>query len=60
MVKPHSTLPGYTVPGHTTAEPPPIGTDAHEEWLIDVSVEQTFPASDPPATMRPDNMTSKH
>ena len=44
---PHPTLPRRRRP-----EPPP-GTPEHEEWLLDESVEETFPASDPPAPVQP-------
>jgi hypothetical protein len=59
MPKPHSTLPRYT-PGSTGKDPPPSGTPEHEEWLTDVSIEQTFPASDPPSTMDPGNTLSRN
>jgi hypothetical protein len=32
---------------------PPPGTPEHEEWMLDEAVEETFPASDPPATIQP-------
>jgi hypothetical protein len=32
---------------------PPIGTPEHEEWLLDEAVDETFPASDPPAPAHP-------
>jgi hypothetical protein len=44
---PHPTLPPPKRP-----EPPP-GTPEHEEWLLDEAVEETFPASDPPAPAHP-------
>jgi hypothetical protein len=44
---PHPTLPRTRKP-----EPPP-GTPEHEEWLLDEAVEETFPASDPPAIVSP-------
>jgi hypothetical protein len=47
---PHPTLPTPPRP----PEPPP-GTPEHEEWLLDESVNETFPASDPPVTMHPGN-----
>lgn len=40
------------------SEIPPLGSPAHDERLIDVSVEETFPASDPPFTMMPGNTLS--
>jgi hypothetical protein len=45
---PHPTLPKRP----RRPEPPP-GTPEHEEWLMDESVDDTFPASDPPAQMQP-------
>jgi hypothetical protein len=44
---PHPTLPRTRKP-----EPPP-GTPEHEEWLLDEAVEESFPASDPPAIVSP-------
>ena len=45
---PHPTLP------RTPRKPePPAGTPEHEEWLLDEAVEESFPASDPPATTQP-------
>jgi len=45
---PHPTLPKRPA----RPEPPP-GTPEHEEWLMDEAVDDTFPASDPPAQMQP-------
>ena len=45
---PHPTLPKRP----SRPEPPP-GTPEHEEWLMDEAVDDTFPASDPPAQMQP-------
>jgi hypothetical protein len=39
----HPTLPSTRPPM------PPPGTPEHEEWLIDEAVDESFPASDPPA-----------
>jgi hypothetical protein len=46
---PHPILP------RTKRPPPPTGTPEHEEWLLDEAVNDTFPASDPPAAMHPGN-----
>lgn len=32
----------------------------HEEWLIDVAVEQTFPASDASAAVQPGSIAGRH
>jgi hypothetical protein len=45
---PHPTLPRPK----SRPEPPP-GTPEHEEWLLDEAVEESFPASDPPAVAHP-------
>ena len=45
---PHPTLPKRP----RRPEPPP-GTPEHEEWLMDEGVDDTFPASDPPAQVQP-------
>jgi hypothetical protein len=50
--------PASRPPARSVPEPPPTGTPEHEEWLIDVGAEQTFPASDPPSTMDPGNTLS--
>jgi hypothetical protein len=46
---PHPILP------RTKRPAPPTGTPEHEEWLLDEAVDDTFPASDPPAAMHPGN-----
>jgi hypothetical protein len=47
---PHPTLP------KTPRKPePPAGTPEHEEWVLDEAVEESFPASDPPATSNPNS-----
>jgi hypothetical protein len=33
--------------------PPKPGEPGHDEWLLDESVEESFPASDPVAPARP-------
>jgi hypothetical protein len=53
MLVPHPALLGASAPGYTDSDPPPSGTPEHEEWLLDLSVEHTFPASDPPSTSYP-------
>jgi hypothetical protein len=45
--EPHPTLPPPRRPA------PPPGTPEHEEWLLDEAVDETFPASDPPAIVSP-------
>lgn len=45
---PHPTLPKR----QRRPEPPP-GTPEHKEWLMDEAVDDSFPASDPPAPMQP-------
>lgn len=59
MSNPQSTLPGHIVSGYQSEDPPPTGTPEYNEWLIDVAVEHTFPASDPPSTMSPGNKESR-
>jgi hypothetical protein len=39
------TQPGLDAPAHTSEQ--------HTEWLIDESVEESFPASDTPSATRP-------
>lgn len=41
------------------AEPPAPGQPNHDEWLLDESVEETFPASDPVAPARPGSTLAK-
>jgi len=46
----------------STPIPPPLkkaGTDKHEEGLIDEAVDESFPASDPPAIAQPGNIVSE-
>jgi hypothetical protein len=45
--------PHPTLPKRPRRPEPPTGTPEHEEWLLDESVDDTFPASDPPAQMQP-------
>jgi hypothetical protein len=45
---PHPTLPKRP----RKPEPPP-NTPEHKEWLLDEAVEESFPASDPPAPANP-------
>ena len=40
--------PHPTLPKRPSRPEPPTGTPEHEEWLMDESVDDTFPASDPP------------
>ena len=46
----HPTLPSKRPPM------PPPGTPEHEEWLIDEAGEESFPASDSPASSQPGGM----
>ncbi len=34
------------------------GADKHDEWRIDESIEETFPASDAPAAVQPGSLAS--
>jgi hypothetical protein len=34
------------------------GAVGHDEWLLDEAIEETFPASDPPAPVRPGSSIS--
>jgi hypothetical protein len=44
----------------TTMQPPSApGTDGHDEWLLDESIEETFPASDPTLPVRPGSSLSE-
>ena len=45
--EPHPKLPAVHKPM------PPAGTPEHEEWLLDEAVDESFPASDPPAPAQP-------
>ena len=45
--------PHPTLPKRPSRPEPPSGTPEHEEWLMDEAVDDTFPASDPPAQMQP-------
>jgi hypothetical protein len=47
--------PHPTLPRATRLPPPPPGTPEHEEWLLDEAVDETFPASDPPAIVQPNS-----
>jgi hypothetical protein len=48
-----SDYPHPTLPKRPRRPEPPPGTPEHEEWLMDEAVDDTFPASDPPATVQP-------
>lgn len=39
--------PSKTVPKFTSSELPPADVAGHDEWLLDESLTETFPASDP-------------
>ena len=41
--------------GYTDVDVPAanLGSPAHDEWVMDEALEETFPASDPPYPMRP-------
>ena len=46
----------------TPIPPPPLGeasAEKHEEGLIDEAVDESFPASDPPAAAQPGSLASK-
>jgi hypothetical protein len=47
----------------STPIPPPsvknAGTERHEEGLIDEAVDESFPASDPPAIAQPGNVVAE-
>ena len=45
--------PHPTLPRKPRRPEPPTGTPEHREWLVDEAGEETFPASDPPATSTP-------
>ena len=45
--------PHPTLPKRPRRPEPPTGTPEHEEWLMDESVDDSFPASDPPAQSQP-------
>ncbi|MGE5525824.1 MAG: BON domain-containing protein [Rhodospirillaceae bacterium] len=42
-------------------EPPPggIGTAEHREWLLDESIQESFPASDTPSTAQPGSLAAQ-
>jgi hypothetical protein len=46
--------PHPTLPRPKKRPEPPAGTPEHQEWLLDEAVEESFPASDPPAPAQPD------
>jgi hypothetical protein len=45
--------------GTRGAEPSAPGQPNHDEWLLDESVEETFPASDPAAPAQPGSTLAK-
>ena len=63
MANPQSKPPRDTMPNPARVEasqvpPPRLGQndeDAHEERLIDEAVDESFPASDPPAPAHPNS-----
>ncbi|MGQ0750736.1 MAG: hypothetical protein ACT4PS_09405 [Betaproteobacteria bacterium] len=43
-----------------TMQPPSApGSDGHDDWLLDESIEETFPASDPMLPVRPGSSLSE-
>ena len=42
----------------TTQAPSRPGEDGHDEWLLDESIEETFPASDATLPIRPGSSLS--
>jgi hypothetical protein len=43
-----------------TMQPPSApGADGHDDWLLDESIEETFPASDPTLPARPGSSLSR-
>lgn len=42
----------------TSQSPSEPGAAGHDEWLIDESIEETFPASDPTLPVRPGSSLS--
>jgi hypothetical protein len=45
--------------GRRSAAPVKPGQPNHDEWLLDESVEESFPASDPAAPARPGSTLSR-
>jgi hypothetical protein len=43
----------------TSQVPSEPGAAGHDEWLIDESIEETFPASDSPLPVRPGSTLSR-
>lgn len=51
--------PDVAVPDQDDTRAPVLpGTPGHDEWLIDESIEESFPASDPSSPSRPDSMVA--
>ncbi len=49
--------PDVPVPDEDDNKAPMLpGTPGHDEWLIDESIEESFPASDPASPARPDSI----
>ena len=46
-------------PEATSQMPSAPGAKDHDEWLIDESIEETFPASDPTLPVRPGSTLSR-
>ena len=45
--------PHPTLPRKPRKPEPPVGTPAHDDWMIDEASYEGFPASDPPAPHQP-------